>query len=70
MCVCVCVVFLVLTKKNLVEADVGIIIGKDTSLLDALDNFGYAVEQNINQPSTLYRVDDWDQINQLLQQHQ
>ncbi|KAL9552001.1 hypothetical protein MBANPS3_003997 [Mucor bainieri] len=56
--------------EALVEADVGIIIGNDPSLLNALHSFGHAVEQDINQSGTLYRVDDWDQINHLLQQHQ
>ncbi|KAK4521033.1 uncharacterized protein ATC70_004022 [Mucor velutinosus] len=56
--------------EALVEADVGIIIGNDSSLLNALGEFGHAVEQNINKPSTLYRVDDWDRINHLLRQHQ
>ncbi|GAN03690.1 HAD-like protein [Mucor ambiguus] len=56
--------------EALVEADVGIIIGNDPSLINALNDFGHSIEQNISQPSTLYCVNDWDQINHLLRRHQ
>ncbi|KAI8098431.1 HAD-like domain-containing protein [Gilbertella persicaria] len=44
--------------EALVEADMGIIIGNNASLLSSLKTFGY---------HSLHRVDDWYQIQQLLE---
>ncbi|CEP17326.1 hypothetical protein [Parasitella parasitica] len=55
--------------EALIKADLGIIIGNDRSLLDSLADFGQETEQDIKKPSSLYRVDTWDQIRSLLQQH-
>lgn len=44
----------------------GIIIGKDKSLLQSLNQFGYNVKEDITQQSHLYRVDHWDQIKIIL----
>ncbi|KAL7316656.1 hypothetical protein PS15m_005731 [Mucor circinelloides] len=57
--------------EALIEANVGIIIGNDQSLLNTLQDFGHVVERDVNKPSTLYQVDHWDQIKCLLHlQHQ
>lgn len=50
----------------IVESDVGIIIGKDSSLLQSLNHFGYSVQDDLTQPSQLYRVDHWDQIKTII----
>ncbi|KAG0167557.1 hypothetical protein DFQ28_005826 [Apophysomyces sp. BC1034] len=47
----------------LVEADAGIVIGKDTSLLDAIKGMGKKIREGVKRaPNTVYRVDTWDQI--------
>lgn len=50
----------------LVEANTGIIIGNDLSLMKSLNDFGYTVQEDISKPSHLYRVDHWDQIKTIL----
>lgn len=50
----------------IVESDIGIIIGKDNSLIQSLNHFGYSVQDDITKPSHLYRIDHWDQIKTIL----
>ncbi|KAI8644260.1 HAD-like domain-containing protein [Parasitella parasitica] len=55
--------------EALIEADLGIIIGNDKSLLDSLADFGHETEHDMKKPSSLYRADNWDQIKSLIQEH-
>jgi hypothetical protein len=52
-----------------VQANIGIVIGKNKSLLEALNTFGYSIQEDITKQSQLYRVDDWNQIKTLLDLH-
>ncbi|KAI8988079.1 hypothetical protein BDF20DRAFT_910618 [Mycotypha africana] len=52
--------------EALVEADIGIVIGNNTSLLKQLQRFHYSLEEDITKPSSLYRVDNWKQIKTIL----
>jgi hypothetical protein len=46
---------------------VGIIIGQDGSLLKALNDYGFKVQEQVNgQVNGIYRVDNWLQINDII----
>ncbi|KAF7724288.1 hypothetical protein EC973_001189 [Apophysomyces ossiformis] len=48
----------------IVEADAGVVIGNDTSLLDAIKQMGKQIREGIKRsPNTVYRVDTWKQIH-------
>lgn len=53
------------------KADIGIVIGKDRSLLNAFEEFGYTYQEDMSSEniSSLYRVDTWDQIKTILDKH-
>lgn len=53
--------------EALVSSDIGIIIGRDTSLLQPLQKYGYKVQNDTSLPSSLYQVDTWDQIKTILE---
>jgi 2-hydroxy-3-keto-5-methylthiopentenyl-1-phosphate phosphatase len=51
----------------IVESQVGIIIGQDGSLLKALNDYGFKVQEQVNgQVNGIYRVDNWLQINDII----
>ncbi|KAI7904152.1 uncharacterized protein BX663DRAFT_504118 [Cokeromyces recurvatus] len=52
--------------EALVEADIGIIIGKDKGLIDALARYNYHPEEDVSKSSKLYRVNQWNQVKQIL----
>ncbi|KAI9483776.1 MAG: HAD-like domain-containing protein [Benjaminiella poitrasii] len=55
--------------EALVEADVGIIMGRNKALLEALAQYNYIPQENTSQSSGLYRVDRWNQVKHILDRH-
>ncbi|KAI8365142.1 HAD-like domain-containing protein [Blakeslea trispora] len=55
--------------EALVKAEIGIIIGRNKSLLSCLESLGYRVEEDLCTKKTLYRVDNWHQISQLIDKY-
>jgi hypothetical protein len=54
-----------------VKADIGIVVGKNKSLLDALKEYGFTLQEDVsaNNASSLYRVDTWNQVKIILDKH-